>query len=67
MRMMLLAAAAGLACHGAPPHPGCQCLCAPSDTRAAGLIYLCKQRTWFCPKPAAAQPAPRKTRVRPAP
>jgi hypothetical protein len=65
MPMMLLAAAAALACHGPAPRAGCQCICAPTDTQAAGLIYMCKQRSWFCPKPAP--PGPHKAKARPAP
>lgn len=64
MPMMLLAAAAALACHGPAPRPDCQCICSPSDTQAAGVIYLCKRRSWFCPKPAT--PAPHKTKAKPA-
>jgi hypothetical protein len=65
--MMFLAASAALACHGAPPKADCQCLCPPSETQAAGLIYLCKQRRWFCPKPAAAVAPPRKAKAKPRP
>jgi hypothetical protein len=66
MPMMLLAAAAALACHGPAPHPDCQCICSPTDTQAAGVIYMCKKRSWFCPKPAAAQSHP-KPNAKPAP
>ena len=53
MRLMLLAAAAALTCHGAPPHSGCQCLCALTAARPAGLIYMCTKKIWYCPRPAA--------------
>jgi len=50
---LILAAAVALTCHTAPPHQGCQCLCAPTSTRAGGLIYMCRKKQWYCPKPAA--------------
>ena len=62
MSPLILVAAVTLTCHGAPPRQGCQCLCAPSSTRAAGLIYMCLEKRWYCPKPTAtprAKPHPR--------
>lgn len=67
MPMMLLVAAAALACHGPAPRPDCQCICSPTDTQAAGDIYICKRRSWFCPRPAAATPAQHKPRPKAAP
>jgi hypothetical protein len=67
MPMILIVAAAALACHGPAPQADCQCICTPSDTQPAGLIYVCKQRRWFCPKPAASLPPKRKSQARPAP
>jgi hypothetical protein len=58
---MLLAAAAAhppLVCHGPPPKPDCQCMCAPTATHAGGLIYMCQRKQWFCPPPAKTPPAP---------
>ena len=53
MTALMLAATVALTCHGAPPRQGCQCLCAPTSTRAAGLIYMCRKKQWYCPRPAA--------------
>ena len=57
--MTMLAAAAALTCHGAPPRAGCPCLYALTDARPAGLIYMCTKKIWYCPRPAAAKKAAR--------
>ncbi|MGA2952286.1 MAG: hypothetical protein ABSD80_08640 [Caulobacteraceae bacterium] len=50
---------APLVCHGPAPQPACQCLCAPTSSRAGGLIYLCQKKQWYCPAPPAKTAPPR--------
>lgn len=51
---------APLICHGPAPRAECQCLCAPTSTRAGGLIYLCQKKQWYCPAPPPAKAPPPK-------
>ena len=67
MTTMLVAAAAVLACHGPAPHADCQCICSPTDTQPAGVIYMCKRRSWFCPKPAGPLPVHHRSKAKASP
>jgi hypothetical protein len=54
MIVAVLAASPGAiaqpACKAAAPRHDCQCMCAPTQTRAAGLIYMCLGKRWYCPR-----------------
>jgi hypothetical protein len=49
------------ACKGSAPRHDCQCMCAPTQTRAGGLIYMCLGKRWYCPRHRSHDHHPRST------